>query len=72
MMKKKLLALAAFSMLAGAALAQNADTLEKIKSSGTVNLGVRDSSGLGYTLGNGKYVGFHTEMAERIVDDLAK
>ena len=48
-MKKKLLALAAFSMLAGAALAQNADTLEKIKSSGTVNLGVRDSSGLGYT-----------------------
>ena len=43
-MKKKLLALAAFSMLAGAALAQNADTLEKIKSSGTVNLGVRDSS----------------------------
>ena len=57
-MKKKLLALAAFSMLAGAALAQNADTLEKIKSSGTVNLGVRDSSGLGYTLGNSKYVGF--------------
>ena len=37
-----------------------------------VNLGVRESSGLGYTLGNGKYVGFHTEMAERIVDDLKK
>src|SRR6185312_1688436 len=27
---------------------------------------------LSYTLGNGKYVGFHTEMAERIIDDLSK
>ena len=49
-----------------------ADTLAKIKSSGVVNLGVRDSSGLGFSIGGGKYVGFHTEMAERIVDDLKK
>ena len=55
-----------------AASAAAVDTLNKIKSSGVVNLGVRESSGLGYTLGNGKYVGFHTEMAERIVDDLKK
>jgi glutamate/aspartate transport system substrate-binding protein len=33
---------------------------------------VRDSSGLAFTVGGGKYVGFHTEMAERIVDDLGK
>lgn len=46
--------------------------LEKIKQNGAVTLGVRESSGLAYTLGNGKYVGFHTEMAERIVDDLSK
>ncbi len=55
-----------------AAPSRTADTLGKIASSGVVNLGVRESSGLGYTLGNGKYVGFHTEMAERIVDDIKK
>lgn len=59
------------SMLSGAHAASN-DTLEKIKETGTVNLGVRESSGLAYALGNGKYVGFHTEMAERIVDDISK
>lgn len=57
---------------AAAPAASATDTLEKIKAAGTVNLGVRESSGLGYTLGNGKYVGFHTEMAERIVDDIRK
>jgi len=72
-MKKSLLAmaLASFVGLAGAAQAQQ-DTLEKIKQTGEVNLGVRESSGLAYALGNGKYVGFHTEMAERIIDDIAK
>jgi glutamate/aspartate transport system substrate-binding protein len=74
-MKKQLLALAigAIGMLAvGGAYAQANDTLAKIKASGTVNLGVRDSSGLAFAIGSGKYVGFHTEMAERIVDDLSK
>ena len=71
-MKKQLLALAALTLIAGTASAQLNDTLAKIKSSGVVNLGVRDSSGLGYTNGGGKYVGFHTEMAERIIDDLKK
>ncbi|MCA0325188.1 MAG: transporter substrate-binding domain-containing protein [Proteobacteria bacterium] len=73
-MKKHVIALAAMSLslVAGSAFAQLNDTLAKIKSSGTVNLGVRDSSGLGFTIGGGKYVGFHTEMAERIVDDLKK
>lgn len=56
----------------GAATATATDTLAKIKNSGIVNLGVRDSSGLGFSIGSGKYVGFHTEMAERIVDDLSK
>ena len=73
-MKKHIVALAALtvSLASGTAFAQLHDTLAKIKSSGTVNLGVRDSSGLGFTIGGGKYVGFHTEMAERIVDDLKK
>ena len=71
-MKKQLFALAVLALAAGTASAQANDTLAKIKSSGVVNLGVRDSSGLAFTVGGGKYVGFHTEMAERIVDDLKK
>jgi len=48
------------------------DTFEKIKQAGEVNLGVRESSGLAYALGDGIYVGFHAEMAMRIIDDIAK
>ena len=71
-MKKHLLAAAITVLAASSAFAQANDTLAKIKSSGTITLGVRESSGLSYTLGNGKYVGFHTEMAEHIVTDLQK
>ena len=71
-MKKHLLAIAITVLAAGSALAQANDTLAKIKNSGAVTLGVRESSGLSYTLGNGKYVGFHTEMAEHIIADLQK
>lgn len=74
-MKKRLLPLAvagAALLVAGGAFAEANDTLAKIAANGTISLGVRDSSALSYTLGNGKYVGFHTEMAERIVDDLSK
>ncbi|MET3559878.1 glutamate/aspartate transport system substrate-binding protein [Bartonella japonica] len=48
------------------------DTLKKIKKTGEITLGVRESSGLAYALGDGKYVGFHTEMAEHIIDDISK
>ena len=71
-MKFKLVALSVALLATSGAFAQNTDTLAKIKASGTINLGVRDSSALSFTLGNGKYVGFHTEMAERIIDDLGK
>lgn len=71
-MKKHLLALAITALAATAVVAQTGDTLAKIKSSGSVTLGVRESSGLGYTLGNGKYVGFHTEMGERVLVDIQK
>ncbi len=48
-------------------------TLKKIKDSGTITLGARESSGaLAYTLGDGKYVGFHTEMGEKIASDIQK
>jgi len=72
-MKKHLLAVAVMALAAGSAMAQANDTLAKVKSSGSITLGVRESSGaLGYTLGDGKYVGFHTEMAENIASDLRK
>ena len=72
-MKKHLLAIAITFLAAGTAFAQANDTLAKIKSTGSVTMGVRESSGaLAYTLGDGKYVGFHTEMAERILADIQK
>ncbi len=70
-MKKTLLVLAALAAV-GTAQAQTTDTLKKIKDSGTITLGVRESSGLSYTIGNGKFVGFHTEMAERVIADIRK
>ena len=55
------------------AASAHADTLAKVKESGAISLGVRESSGaLSYTLGDGKYAGFHTEMAQRIAADLQK
>jgi glutamate/aspartate transport system substrate-binding protein len=71
-MKKHLLVMAIAAIGATGVYAQASDAMAKMKSSGVVNLGVRDSSGLGFTVGGGKYVGFHTEMAERIVNDLSK
>jgi len=72
-MKKHVIALSLAALASGAAFAQANDTLAKIKSKGEITLGVRDSSGaLSYTIGDGKYVGFHTEMAENIAADLQK
>ena len=72
-MNKQIIALAIAALAAGSAFAQANDTLTKIKGSGSITVGVRDSSvPLGYTVGGGKYVGFHTEMGERIVADLQK
>jgi glutamate/aspartate transport system substrate-binding protein len=69
-MKKTLLALAAVLAVTAA---HAEDTLKKIKDSGAITLGVRESSGaLAYTLGDGKYAGFHTEMCERVIADLKK
>ena len=56
----------------GVAQAQS-DTLKKIKDSGSVTMGVRESSGaLAYTLGDGKYVGFHTEVCTKVLADIQK
>jgi glutamate/aspartate transport system substrate-binding protein len=71
-MKKSLLALAAVAGLAMAGVA-HADTLKKIKDSGAVTMGVRESSGrLSYTLGDGKFAGFHVELCQRVLADVQK
>ncbi len=72
-MNKHIIALALLALTSGAAFAQANDTLAKIKSKGEITLGTRDSSGaLAFTIGDGKYVGFHTEMAENISADIQK
>ena len=69
-MKKQLIALAV-AALAGVSV--QADTLAKVKGSGSITMGVRDSSGaLSYTLGDGKYAGFHVEICQRIIDNVEK
>jgi glutamate/aspartate transport system substrate-binding protein len=57
---------------AGQAQAQTADTLKKIKDSGSVTMGVRESSGLSFTLGDGKFTGFHVEVCHKVLADIQK
>ena len=71
-MKKQVLALSILALAAGGAFAQANDTLAKIKASGVITEGVRESSGLSYTLGNGQYTGFHYDICANIIKDLEK
>ncbi|MFO0123928.1 MAG: amino acid ABC transporter substrate-binding protein [Inhella sp.] len=64
-MKLSLFALALALATCGTA---QADTLKKIKDSGTVTMGVRESSGaLSFTLGDGKFAGFHVEVCDKVL-----
>ena len=72
-MKKQFLALAVLAAMASGAYAQATDTIAKVKASGEITMGVRDSSGaLSYTLGDGKYAGYHVEICQRIIANLEK
>jgi len=72
-MKFKIVALAATLLATGGAFAQATDTLAKVKSSGVVTMGVRESSGaLSYTLGEGKFTGYHVEICQRVLANLEK
>lgn len=70
----KLSLLAAAALLAtGVAQAQANDTLKKIKDSGAVTMGVRESSSpLSYTLGDGKFAGYHVEVCQKVLADVQK
>jgi glutamate/aspartate transport system substrate-binding protein len=69
----KMAILSAVLISAGTAQAQTNDTLKKIKDSGSVTMGVRESSGvLAYTLGDGKYTGFHYDVCQKVLADVQK
>ena len=71
-MKKHLLSFICTAVLATPWVA-SANTLEKVKAAGAITMGVRDSSGaLSYTLGDGKYAGFHVEICQRIIEQVEK
>ena len=73
-MKKSFLsgvALVAAAFAVGTAHAE--DTLKKIKDTSSVTMGVRESSGaLAYTLGDGKYTGFHYDVCQHVLADIQK
>ncbi|MEO8022025.1 amino acid ABC transporter substrate-binding protein [Polaromonas sp.] len=71
-MKLKLAALSIALLASSGAFAQATDTLAKVKASGKIVMGVRESSApLSYTLGDGKYAGYHVELCEHIIKALA-
>ena len=72
-MKLKLAALSIALLATGGVFAQANDTIAKVKASGVVTMGVRDSSGaLSYTLGDGKYTGFHVEVCNKVIANVEK
>jgi glutamate/aspartate transport system substrate-binding protein len=72
-MKKQLIALAILAITGSSVMAQANDTIAKAKASGSITMGVRDSSGaLSYTLGDGKYAGYHVEVCQRIIAAVEK
>jgi glutamate/aspartate transport system substrate-binding protein len=74
-MKKSIFASVALlaCALAATGAARADDTMKKIKDSGVITEGVRDSSGvLSFTLGDGKYAGFHYDVCAHVIADLQK
>ena len=72
-MKLQLAALTLAMFATSGVFAQANDTLAKVKASGVITMGVRDSSGaLSYTLGDGKYTGFHVEVCNKVIANVEK
>jgi glutamate/aspartate transport system substrate-binding protein len=62
----------AATLLLGALNAQAASvTMDKMKSTGTVTMGVRESSiPMSYTTGDGRFDGYHVEVCRMILTDI--
>lgn len=72
-MSFKAAALAAASLAIACAHAEPVDILKKIRETGTVTMGVRETSGaMSYSLGDGKYTGFHHDVCKRVLADIQK
>ena len=71
-MKRSLFAILPLLVMSSVSQAQTNDTLKKIKDTSTVTMGVRESSGLSYTLGNGVYTGFHVEVCQKALAAIQK
>lgn len=66
-------ALVGAGFAAAASAQEPTGTLKKIKDAGRVVMGTRDSSApLAYTLGGGRYTGYHVELCEKIIDAISK
>ena len=62
-----------FVMLLAIGPVRAEDTLDKVKESGSITMGVRESSGvLSYTLGGSKYVGYHVAICEAAIENIEK
>ena len=67
------LALSVLGLFTAPSVLAQQSTLDKIRSTGIVTMGVRESSGaLSYTLGDGKYAGFHVEICNNVLRDIQK
>jgi len=72
-MKKSLWLAAPVLALAALSASAQADTLSKVKQSGKFVIGTRDSSApLAYTVGNGKYTGYHVDVCNAIAEAVKK
>lgn len=72
-MKKMYLPLAVFMGSLSFNVLAASPTLDKIKSTGAVTMGVRESSiPMSYTTGDGKFDGYHVEICRMILEDVKK
>ena len=72
-MRKFAIALVTGMALSGTAVAQTGGTLDKVRKSGEITMGVRESSApLSYTLGAGQFAGYHVDLCLAIVDRIKK
>ncbi|MBC7430195.1 MAG: amino acid ABC transporter substrate-binding protein [Bacteriovorax sp.] len=61
------------SLLLVASIVQAETTLEKIKRTGSITMGVRESSGVvSFTLGNGKFVGYQVDICRQVISGIQK
>ncbi len=70
---KQLVLAVSFAVAALGAHAQASDTLKKIKDTGSATMGVREASGaLSFTLGDGKFAGYHVEVCDKVLRGVQK